>query len=113
MLRNSSAGTLLDPAAPRLASVIGSRSSRTSSRWTGTVWVTFSVTTYFRSRARPASRPLGANVEPLLGHGHGIVSRRLTLVGVPSTALGRRVIAVTGKPLASVSEVVVPYSLRP
>jgi hypothetical protein len=36
--------------------VIGSRSMRASSRLTGTVWVTFSVTTYFRSRARPASR---------------------------------------------------------
>ena len=42
-------------ALPTLASVIGSRSIRTSSWVTGTVWVTFSVTTYLRSRARPAS----------------------------------------------------------
>jgi hypothetical protein len=42
-------------AAPTFRSVIGSRSTRTSSRLTGTVWVTFSVVTYFRSRARPAS----------------------------------------------------------
>src|SRR4051812_6411810 len=38
-----------------LASVIGSRSTRTSSRCTGTVVCTSSVTTYLRSRARPVS----------------------------------------------------------
>jgi hypothetical protein len=43
-------------AASRLASVIGSRSMRTSSRCTGTVVVTFSVTMYLRSRALPDSR---------------------------------------------------------
>ena len=43
-------------AASTLASVIGSRSTRTSSRLTGTVCVTSSSTTYLRSRARPASR---------------------------------------------------------
>jgi hypothetical protein len=42
-------------ALPMLASVIGSRSTRTSSRLTGTVSVTFSATTYLRSRARPTS----------------------------------------------------------
>ena len=42
-------------ALPMLASVMGSRSTRTSSRVTGTVSVTFSVTTYLRSRARPTS----------------------------------------------------------
>jgi hypothetical protein len=42
-----------DSAASRLASVIGSRSSRTSSWLTGTEVVTVSVTTYLRSRARP------------------------------------------------------------
>ena len=42
-------------ALPTLASVIGSRSMRTSSCDTGTVWVTFSVTTYLRRRARPTS----------------------------------------------------------
>jgi hypothetical protein len=40
-------------ASPTLPSVIGSRSIRTSSRETGTVVVTSSVTTYLRSRARP------------------------------------------------------------
>src|SRR4051794_6336603 len=43
-------------ASSRLASVTGSRSMRTSSRWTGTVLVTFSVTTYLRRRALPVSR---------------------------------------------------------
>jgi hypothetical protein len=43
-----------DIAASRLASVTGSRSMRTSSRLTGTVCWTCSVTTYLRSRARPA-----------------------------------------------------------
>ena len=42
-------------ASPTLASVMGSRSTRTSSRDTGTVSVTFSVTTYLRRRARPTS----------------------------------------------------------
>src|ERR687897_727383 len=42
-------------ARPTLASVIGSRSTRTSSRRTGTVCCTSSVTTYLRSRARPRS----------------------------------------------------------
>src|SRR5689334_23084116 len=42
-----------DRAASRLAPVTGSRSSRTSSWLTGTVVLTFSVTTYLRSRARP------------------------------------------------------------
>ncbi len=39
----------------RLVSVMGSRSTRTCSRVTGTVTCWFSVTTYLRSRARPAS----------------------------------------------------------
>src|SRR5215218_1809395 len=43
-------------AASRLASVIGSRSTRTSSRCTGTVTCWVSVTTDLRSRARPRSR---------------------------------------------------------
>jgi len=43
-------------ASSTLASVIGSRSTRTSSRWTGTVRCSCSVTTYLRSRARPVSR---------------------------------------------------------
>jgi hypothetical protein len=43
-------------AAGAFASVIGSRSTRTSSRSTGTVWLTCSDTTYLRSRARPLSR---------------------------------------------------------
>ena len=42
-------------ARPTSASVIGSRRIRISSRETGTVSVTFSVTTYFRRRARPTS----------------------------------------------------------
>jgi len=46
-----------DSAASRLASVIGLRSTRTSSWLTETVWVTFSVTTYLGSRARPALAP--------------------------------------------------------
>jgi hypothetical protein len=40
-----------------LASVIGLRSTRTSSWLTEAVWVTFSVTTYLGSRARPALAP--------------------------------------------------------
>ena len=43
-------------ALPTLPSVMGSRVTRTSSWDTGTVWVTFSVTTYLRRRARPDSR---------------------------------------------------------
>src|SRR3712207_8389802 len=43
------------PILPMLASVIGSRSTRSSSRCTGTVCVTFSVTTYLRRRTRPDS----------------------------------------------------------
>ena len=39
-----------------LASVIGSRSIRTSSLVTGTLTVCCSVVTYLRRRARPASR---------------------------------------------------------
>jgi hypothetical protein len=45
-----------DRAWSRLASVIGSRSTRTSSRRTGTVACTCSVTTCLRNRARPRSR---------------------------------------------------------
>lgn len=44
-----------DIAAPRLASMMGSRSIMTSSRCTGTVLVTFSVVTYLLSRARPVA----------------------------------------------------------
>ncbi len=45
-----------DVASPMLALVIGSRSTRTCSRSTGTVVSTSSVTMYLRRRARPASR---------------------------------------------------------
>jgi hypothetical protein len=46
-----------DGASSRLASVIGLRSTRTSSWLTETVWVTFSVATFLGSRARPARAP--------------------------------------------------------
>ncbi len=74
-------------ALPTFASVIGSRSRRTSSRVTGTVSVTFSVTTNLRRRARPTSCERGADVHALLGAGHGVVGGRAGGV-VPDGAAG-------------------------
>ena len=59
------------------ASVIGSRSTRTSSRlYRHGLLVTSSVTTYLRSRARPASRSRGADAQLLLRARHRLVGRR-------------------------------------
>src|SRR4051812_29425399 len=76
----------------RLESVIGSRSTRTFSRVTGTVLVTFSVTTCLRSRTRPASR-LRADSDLLLRTRHRVVGLRAGDVLAHGAASGRRVVA--------------------
>ena len=60
-------------ASSRLASVIGSVTMRAFSRRTGTVIVTFSVSTHLRSRAVPVWRVRRVDVELLLGAGHRVV----------------------------------------
>ena len=87
-------------ASPRLASVIGSRSTRTSSCVTGTVTCSCSVTTYLRSRARPDLLGLGARAQALLGAGHRVVGGRAGGVvalgprrrprSLPGSSTGRR-----------------------
>jgi hypothetical protein len=53
---------------------MGSRSTRTSSRWSGTVCVSCSVVTYLRSRARPVSPARGADAQLLLRARHRVVA---------------------------------------
>ena len=91
---------------------------RTSSRWTGTVCVTFSVTTYFLRRAR-ARLTLGlADLKLLFGAGHSVIgggsARVVTLRTITVRWVGVRV--TLGEPrvrgLLGVVEPVVAVELR-
>jgi hypothetical protein len=88
-----------------LASVVGSRSTRTSSRCTGTVTCWVSVTTYLRSRTRPRWRAWVPTLKLLLGAGHGVVGGRAG--GVPAGGVvGAGGRAAVGAGLAVVQAVV-------
>ena len=91
-----------DLAAPTLASVIGSRSTRISSWLTGTVLVTFSVTTYFA--ASPAAFTLlRADPEPLLRDGHRLVgpgAGRMPLLAPVPVLVPAAVLAPVAVPVA-------------
>src|SRR3712207_3886889 len=103
-------------AAPTLASVIGSRSSRTSSRRTGTVWVTSSSTTYLRRLTRPIS---GLDVlldadallrdRALLRHDLLLVEHDLVLLVGDRGALGGRADVGVGDRLALEPDLLAPH----